>query len=206
MTSHSAKTHAPRLLFITLCLAAGLVASAPAQSPTAAPWPSPTAGDRDINRTELNNFDRYLDDHPEVARDLKNNPNLINNPNWLAQHPSTKQFLNNHPGVREEATENPTQFMNRENRFEHNGGDVSRGEAANADHYLDKHPEVASQLRQNPKLIDNPNYLAAHPSLQSYLQNHPEVRQDWKQHPYAFEKREKQYEKHEYKKPASQYR
>ena len=203
MTPHRLITRAERVLLLTVLLVAVLAVSAAAQSPTVAPWPSPTAGDRDINRTELNNFDRYLDDHPEIARDLRNNPNLINNPNWLAQHPSTQEFLRNHPGVNEEIRENPTQFMSRENRFERNGGDISRREAANADNYLDQHPEIAHQLQRDPRLIDNPNYLAKHPSLQSYLQNHPEVRQDWKQHPYAFEKRQRQYEHNEYRKPAS---
>jgi hypothetical protein len=207
MTPHPKIAFLQRAVLLTLLIAAGLTLFGVAQSPTAAPWPSATAaGDRDINRTELNNFDRYLDDHPEVARELRNNPNLINNPNWLAQHPSTQEFLRNHPGVNEEIRENPTQFVNRENRFERNGGDVSRGEAASADKYLDQHPEIARQLQRDPRLIDNPNYLAKHPSLQNYLQNHPEVKEDWKQHPYAFEKRERQYEHNEYRRPKSQFR
>jgi len=199
---------------IAMLLMAALVTTAAAQSPTAGgypgidPWaPSVTAaGDRDITRGELNNFDRYLDDHPNVARELRNNPNLINNPNYLAQHPSLQGFLKNHPGVNEEIRENPAQFMNRENRFERNGGDISRREAASADRYLDSHPEVAQQLQRDPRLIDNPNYVARHPGLQNYLQTHPEARQDWKQHPYAFEKRERQYERHEYRKPQSSLR
>lgn len=199
MTSHRLHT---RVILPTVLLVAALAVCTAAQSPTAAPFPSSTAaGDRDITRTELNNFDRYLDEHPGIAHDLRSNPNLINNPNWLAQHPGTQDFLRNHPGVNEEFRENPNQFMSRENRFERNGGDISRHEAANADNYLDRHPEVASQLQRNPRLIDNPQYLAQHPQLQSYLQNHPEVRQDWKQHPYAFEKRERQYEHNEYRKP-----
>lgn len=210
MTSQPCRTIVERLALSTL-LTVALVATAAAQSPTAGQSPvidqlAPSvtaAGDHDITHRELNNFDRYLDDHPQISRELRNNPNLINDPNWLAQHPSTQQFLKNHPGVNEEIRENPTQYMNRENSFERNGGDVSRREAASADRYLDQHPEVAQQLQRNPKLIDNPNYLAKHPALQNYLQNHPEVRQDWKQHPYAFEKRERQYEKHEYRRPTS---
>ena len=206
MTPHPKIAYLQSAALLALLLA-GLTLSAVAQSPTGAPWPGPTAaGDRDINRTELNNFDRYLDDHPEVSRELRNNPNLINNPNWLAQHPSTQEFLRNHPGVNEELRENPNYFVKREERFERNGGDVSRREAANADHYLDQHPEVARELQRDPRLIDNPNYLAKHPSLQAYLHNHPEVKEDWKQHPYAFEKRQRQYEHNEYRKPKSQFR
>jgi hypothetical protein len=199
---------------MAVLLMAALVIAAAAQSQTAGGSPvidplAPSvtaAGDRDISRGELNNFDRYLDDHPNVSHELRNNPNLVNDPNYLAQHPSLQGFLKNHPGVNEEIRENPAQFMNRENRFERNGGDFSRAEAASADRYLDRHTQVAQQLRQNPRLIDNPNYVAQHPGLQQYLQNHPEVRQDWKQHPYAFQKRERQYEKHVYRKPQSSLR
>ncbi len=83
---------------------------------------------------------------------------------------------------------------------------ITRHQAASADKYLDQHPQIARELQRDPRLIDNPNYLAAHPSLQNYLRNHPEVRQDWKQHPYAFEKRERQYERNEYRKPYSAFR
>jgi hypothetical protein len=189
-------------LFLLTVLLFTLVTGAVAQSPnTEPPLPNTGTNDHDINRTELYNFDRYLDDHPGVSRELKNNPNLINDPNWLAQHPSTQQFLQNHPGVKEEIRENPTQFMNRENRFERNGGDVSRAEAAKADDFLDDHQQVARQLRQNPKLIDDPQYLAVHPGLKNFLASHPEVKEDWKQHPNAFMKRQRQYEHHEGKKP-----
>ena len=181
---------------------AGVVISAAAQSPTAAPWPSSATWDNDINRTELNNFDRYLDDHPEVARELRNNPRLIDNPNWLAQHPSTQQFLNNHPGVNEEIRENPRQFVNRENRFERNGGDISRREAANADNYLDRHPEIAHQLQRDPRLIDNPNYVANHPACRTTCTTTLRCATTGSSI-YAFESRQRQYEHHEYRKPAT---
>jgi hypothetical protein len=155
------------------------------------------AQDNDINRTELNNFDQYLDDHPGVARQLQRNPSLINDPTFLSQHPDLQTFLNNHPGVREEIKENPRQFMNRERRFERNGGDISRAEAAKADQFLDSHPEIAEQLQKHPRLIDNPQYLQKHPELQEFLKNHPEVREDWREHPRAFMKRQRQYERHE---------
>jgi len=191
-----------RTPLLTFLLMVALAAIAAAQAPgTEPPLPNTGASDHDTNRTELNNFDRFLDDHPNVNRELKNNPNLINDPDWLAQHPETQEFLKNHPGVNEEIKENPTQFMNRETRFERQGKDISRAEAAKADDFLDSHQLVARQLRQNPKLIDDPNYLAQHPGLQNFLQKHPEVKEDWKQHPNAFMNRQRQYEKHEGKKP-----
>ncbi len=153
--------------------------------------------DNDINRRELTNFDKYLDDHPKVAQALKSNPSLINDPNWLAKHQRLQTFLQNHPGVQEEVKENPTKFINRERRFERNSGDISRPEAARFDKYLDSHPEVAEQLRKNPELIDNKEFVENHPELKEFLKNHPEAREDLKQHPRAFMKRERQFERHE---------
>ncbi|HLI29883.1 MAG TPA: hypothetical protein VKV79_02140 [Terriglobia bacterium] len=182
-------------LSLVLTVAGG---TALAQIQTAPLTTAQQMNDHDINRTELNNFDEYLDNHPGVHRQLNQNPSLINNPQYLSQHPHLQNFLNNHPGVREESAENPGQFIHRENQFMRRGGDISRGELARFDNgYLDKHPRVAQQLNRNPRLVDNPNYLRRHPQLAGYLRNHPEIRLDIRQHPYAFQRRERQYERHE---------
>jgi hypothetical protein len=61
------------------------------------------------------------------------------------------------------------------------------GPAARFDNgYLDHHPDVAQQLVANPRLANDPQYLARHPELQSYLANHPQVRTDLAQHPERF--------------------
>jgi hypothetical protein len=52
--------------------------------------------------------------------------------------------------------------------------------------YLDQHLEVAQQLAQNPKLVDDPQFRAAHPGLDQYLASHPEVRSQLQQHPERF--------------------
>src|SRR3989449_11764942 len=72
----------------------------------------------DITRQELANFDRFLDTHPEIAKQLQANPSLINNPEWVENHPDLRAFLASHPGVREEIQETPRFFMQRERRFE----------------------------------------------------------------------------------------
>jgi hypothetical protein len=65
--------------------------------------------------------------------------------------------------------------------------------------YLAHHPEVAEQLRQNPELADNPQFVASHPGLDKYLERHPHVRQRLRQHPGHFMKAERRYERHENK-------
>jgi hypothetical protein len=61
---------------------------------------------------------------------------------------------------------------------------ITRGEVSRFDRgYLDEHPEVASQLGHDPRLVDNPHFLATHPGLDSYLARHPGVRTELQSHP-----------------------
>lgn len=62
------------------------------------------------------------------------------------------------------------------------------------DSYLDSHPDVAQQLRNNPRLIDDPHYLKEHPDLREYLHKHPNVAQAYKNHPNRFMHRERRYQ------------
>ena len=72
----------------------------------------------DLRNWELARMDQFLDDHQQIDKDLTAKPSLINDQKYLSQHKDLQLFLNNHPQVREEFAENPTYFMNRENRFD----------------------------------------------------------------------------------------
>jgi hypothetical protein len=173
-----------------------------AQTDTPAPGPAGPPNPQ-INRTELNNFDRFLDTHPWDRKAISQNPSLLNNPQFLSTHPHLQTFLNNHPGVSRQVQLNPNRFVNHEKMFERRGEDINRGELARFDRqYLDKHPQVARQLNRNPRLVDNPQFMQKHPGLQRYFKNHPEIRQDIREHPYAFRNRERQYERQENRRAA----
>ena len=145
--------------------------------------------------------DQYLDQHKDVRADLTKNPNLVNDPSYLAKHPHLKAFLEQHPNTREELKENPSAFMKSESGYEKAENQapagVSQAELRNWDSYLDKHKDVQADLSKNPGLIDDPNYLAKHPHLKEFLEQHPNTRAQLKAHPDAFMNREKAYEKNE---------
>jgi len=187
--------HRLALAILTAILVIGMTSFAGVGNAWAAPMPQER--DNDITRRELTNFDRFLDSHPNIAQDLRANPGLVNEPNYLSQHPELQEFLKNHAGVREELKENPRLFLNRERRFERSGGDIARGELRSFDGFLDKHPEIDEQLRKNPRLVNDPNYLSQHPELQEYLKNHPRVSEELKEHPKFFMHRERKFEHHE---------
>jgi hypothetical protein len=164
------------------------------------------------NEGAAGRFDRgYLDEHPEVARQLASNPDLIDNPQYLANHPGLEQYLNNHPGIRQDLRQHPYKFMKSEDQLNgwhwsngyegpRPGGSVgsagpgfvgpnhpySWGPGGSTDSFLEAHPEVNQQLNHNPSLVDNPQYVANHPGLADYLKAHPEARQEWRSHPYVY--------------------
>jgi len=102
---------------LAAALTAGLVGtavSATAQSTApAAPAQTQTS---DATRTELKQFDRYLGHHPRLAKQLRANPPLANDPQFLAKHTGLQKFLTAHPAVQKQLQENPTAVLQREPR------------------------------------------------------------------------------------------
>jgi phage-related protein len=147
-----------------------------AQSTTAPNTQSAQDQDRDITRKELANFDEFLDSHREVAEQVRKDPSLLDNKQFLKDHPELQKYLWNHPGVREEVKENPTAFMHAENRYDRQEEAAFREKLASFDRFLDSHHEIAEQVRKNPSLLDDQQYLKDHPELQAYLQDHTGVR------------------------------
>jgi hypothetical protein len=174
-------------------------------------------GDHDTTRRQLGLFDQFLDSHPEIAEQLRKDPSLVDNREFEKNHPALQEYLQKHPGVREEIKENPNAFMHQENRYERTeerfdkdrdndrddrgdrgrDHDTTRRELANFDHFMDSHPEIAEQLRKNPSLVDNREFVQQHPALHDYLQDHPAVREEIKENPNAFMKQEQHYERTE---------
>lgn len=149
-------------------------------TPSVNPSPNlgPTGGQTDT-------MEHYLTNHPEIADELHNNPSLINNPQWLAQHPQVNSWMNKHPDVKQDALRNPDQFVNHTERET-----VEKDHQAlnGTDKFLSTHPEVANQLKNNPSLIDNAQFRASHPQLDNYLKQNPGVADEWKNHPEWFTK------------------
>ncbi len=207
---------------ITLALGASIVVvPAHVQSQTTAPTADSTLNrqqpdtdrdrdrdqdwrDRDVTRGELRNMDAFMDRHPEIAEQLRKDPSLVNNKQFVDGHPALQQFLADHPGVREEIKENPNAFMHQEDRYDRREDrvgrgdrDVTRGELAKMDAFMDRHPEIAEQLRKDPSLIDNKQFVDGHPVLQQFLADHPGVREEYKENPNAFMHQEERYDRRE---------
>lgn len=139
----------------------------------------------DITRGELQNFDGFLDSHQEISRQLDANPSLINDSGYLKANPELQSYLTQHPGVREEITETPNYFINRENRLDaredgrlapNPSNNASAQEQDRMDQYLTDHKDVDRDLRKNPRLVDDSGYLKKHRDLDEFLRANPDVR------------------------------
>jgi hypothetical protein len=177
-----------------LCLGTPVHAqSAPAQNNSALP-------SGDATRQELANFDQFLDSHPEVAGDIRKDPSFVNNEDFVNRHPALQTYLQDHPAVREQIKADPNSFMRQEARYDRHEDDpdrINREELARFDQFLDTHRETAEQLRKDPSLVDNEQFVKNHPALQSYLREHPELRAQLKQDPNAFMHQEERYDRRE---------
>ena len=67
--------------------------------------------DHDTQRGELANFGQFLGGHENIAQQISKNPSLVNNAEYMENHPELKAYLRAHPGVQEELKENPQALM-----------------------------------------------------------------------------------------------
>ena len=144
----------------------------------------------DLTRQQVATFDQFLDSHPGIARDLQQNPSLVNNQEFMENHPELQTFLSNHAEMREELKENPGLFMRRERGFVasengmRNGNpELSNQQLATFDRFLDHHKGIAKDLEQNPSLVNDQKFVNQHKDLRAFLKNHPEVSEEFKQNP-----------------------
>src|SRR4029077_14629896 len=75
---------------------------------------------QDISRSDVLLFDQFLDAHADIDAQLRANPSLLTNAEYLEAHPQLENFLNQHPQVQTQLRENSSYFMAREKRFDTN--------------------------------------------------------------------------------------
>ncbi len=189
-------------LALAMLFSVGTLVCAQAMPPTPMPPGPPTPMPRqsdNITPQEVADMDRFLDDHPEIAEQLRKDPSLIDNHKWVADHRALQEYLQEHPRVADAFRAHPDAFMRGEDRYDQREGyrNITPRDLADMDRFLDSHPEIAEQLRKDPSLIDNRRWVADHPALQEYLQKHPEVADAFREHPDAFMRDEDRYDRQE---------
>jgi hypothetical protein len=142
-----------------------------ADAPPAAP--APAVADP-ASHGEIKAMDAFLDTHSVIADELRQHPALADNPDFLKAHPDYATFVAEHPGIAEQLKDHPRYFVHRAMAAQRKQP-ITAGEIKKLDAFLDQHPEIEKELAANPKLIDDPKFIEAHPELHKFLNHHPRV-------------------------------
>ena len=149
--------------------------------------PAGTLAQDDLTRGELRNLHQFLEEHPRLAKDLRNNPALANDRQWVARHDELNQFLRDNPRIRRELRENPGRVMTSERNLN------TRADLRKFDRFLDTHPRVAERLRENPALLRDRRFVDNHDELQQFLKENPDMRRELQERPHAMMERVERY-------------
>jgi hypothetical protein len=150
----------------------------------------------DVSRAQVAELDRFLDDHPWVQRDLRQDPSLVNDPEYLDDHRSLRDFLADNPSIRRALRDDPWAVLRREHRYdreERRSREVGRDDLQRFTRFLRDHPAVAHDLRSDPSLATSRRYLATHRSFGDFLADNPAIREELQDNPYAFLRRVERY-------------
>jgi hypothetical protein len=148
----------------------------------------------DITRREIADMNHFLDSHPEIAEQLRRDPSLIDNRQWVAAHPELQEYLQSHQRIADVFRQHPDAFMRDEARYDQQTN-INQRDLEDMGRFLNSHPEIAEQLRKDPSLIDNQRWVANHPELQEYLRSHAQVADAFRAHPDAFMRDEERYDR-----------
>lgn len=148
----------------------------------------------DATREDLANFDRFLDTHPVLERELGSNPSLVNDPTYVQREPDLQIFLNHHPAVKAHLERNPQYLAQRADFAEENAAargsrpdrSLDQEEAGDMREFLVSHDDIKQLLAQNPALIDDSTFLDSHVTLKTFLNEHPRARSVFAENPRYF--------------------
>ena len=114
-------------------------------------------------------WNREMAANPNFAERYRDNPNIINNGNLRSEEPEIAEFLRTNPEVRPYLDS----YASRSDRGDRD--EDFRGDSGLSS-FMNNHPNLARKLRDNPSLMNDPEFVRNHPGLHQYLEAHPDAR------------------------------
>ena len=145
---------------------------------------------RDADRRDVANFDRFLDQHREIAEQVRKDPSRLDDRTFVQNHPALQSYLQDNPGVRDQLRQNPNAFMRQEDAY--NRGLNMRDHDPMHDHiadfggFLNSHSDIQKDLSRNPANLKDHDYVQNHAQLDAYLNAHPDARAEMMANPQSF--------------------
>ena len=158
----------------------------PAHAQNAATPDNRSVQDNRATDRQLGEFNQFLDTHREIGEQVRKDPSLLDKRDFVNKHPELKTFLQDHPEIRDYARQNPDAFMQEADHFNRAVEMRDRDQLGRFHDFLDTHREIADQVRRDPSLLGNRDFVENHPELRTYLEDHPGVRDQIRNNANAF--------------------
>jgi hypothetical protein len=145
---------------------------------------------READRRDVANFDRFLDQHREIAEQVRKDPSRLDDRTFVQTHPALQTYLQENPGVRDQLRQNPNAFMQQENANDRNSSmrdrDPMHDHMADFGGFLNSHSDIQKDLSRNPANVKDHDYVQNHAQLDAYLNAHPDARAEMMANPQNF--------------------
>jgi phage-related protein len=160
--------------------------------------------DFDMSRRQLADFDRFLDSHPQLAEQIRKDPTLVNNEEFVENHGDLQQYLQQHPEVREQLRQNPNAVMRQEQRYDRRedrmqdrdrdmnrdqdrtqdrdrdmSRDQDRTQDRDRDHSMNRDQDRDRDITRG-ELSNLNNFMDSHPEIAEQLKKNPALVNDKK--------------------------
>ncbi len=146
--------------------------------------------DRNTYRRDVANFDRFLDGHREISEQVRKNPSLLDNREFVQNHPALQSYLQDNPGVRDQLRNDPNAFMRHEDAFDRDANmrdrDPMHDHMADFGGFLHSHADIQRDLSRDPSVVKDHDYVHNHAELVAYLNAHPDVQAELMANPQTF--------------------
>ena len=145
---------------------------------------------RDNDRRDVANFDRFLDQHREISEQVRKDPSLLDNKNFVQTHPALQSYLQDNPGVRDQLRQSPNTFVRQQDAYNRDSNmrdhDPMHDHMADFGGFLHNHSDVQKDVSRNPSVVKDHDYVQKHAELDAYLKAHPDARAELMANPQSF--------------------
>jgi hypothetical protein len=131
--------------------------------------------DRDAMRRE---FDQFLGTHQEIAEQVRRDPSLLDNRDFVDRHPELQSYLQQRPEMRDAIRQDPGSFVRSDRPDQSYGNRNDRDRVASFSKFLNDHQDIRRDVSTNPALCNDRGYVESHPEFRDYLTANPDVRQN----------------------------
>ena len=186
---------------IKLCAALSVIALlgvAPFSSADTGRWERESRrSDTEMRSRDLRSLENFLDSHWRVAQRLYEDPDLVNDRQFVRNNESLDDWLDAHPDAADVLRENPHKYLwqgrasSSDRMTERELQRMTARELRNFENFLDTNPETARRLYEDPDLINDRQFVRSREGLSDWLARNPDAAQALRDNPHRFLWRER---------------